>query len=83
MRFWDLGNKDVINCKTGRKIGCVGDLEIDLCNFCITDLYVPVGSKFCGCIGKKQEYRIPVKAVVRVGVDIILVDIDEKKCLFQ
>lgn len=83
MRFWELGNKDVINCKNGRRLGCVGDLEIDLCSFSVTDFYIPVGSKYCGCIGKKAEYRIPVKSVVRVGVDIILVDVDEKKCLVK
>ena len=41
MRFWELGNKDVINCKNGHRLGCVGDLEIDVCRFCITDIYVP------------------------------------------
>ena len=39
MRFWELGNKDVINCKNGHRLGCVGDLEIDVCRFCITDIY--------------------------------------------
>ena len=52
MRFWELGNKDVINCKNGHRLGCVGDLEIDVCRFCITDIYVPTGGKYCGCIGK-------------------------------
>ena len=79
MRFWELGNKDVINCKNGHRLGCVGDLEIDVCRFCITDIYVPTGGKYCGCIGKKSEYRIPVGAVIRVGVD----SIDEKKCLVK
>ena len=63
MRFWELGNKDVINCKNGHRLGCVGDLEIDVCRFCVTDIYVPTGGKYCGCIGKKSEYRIPVGAV--------------------
>ena len=22
MRFWELGNKDVINCKNGHRLGC-------------------------------------------------------------
>ena len=37
MRFWELGNKDVINCKNGHRLGCVGDLEIDVCKMCIRD----------------------------------------------
>ena len=54
MRFWELGNKDVINCKNGHRLGCVGDLEIDVCRFCVTDIYVPTGGKYCGCIGKRE-----------------------------
>ena len=30
-----------------------------------------------------ERNRIPVGAVIRVGVDSILVDIDEKKCLVK
>lgn len=80
VRFWELGNREVINCKDGKRLGHVGDMEIDLSNGCITCFYIPVGSKYCGCMGKRGEYRIPYCAVVKIGVDIILVDIDEKKC---
>ena len=34
-------------------------------------------------LAKKSEYKIPVGAVIRIGVDSILVDIDEKKCLVK
>ena len=54
MRFWELGNKDVINCKNGHRLGHVGDLEIDVFKFCITAIYIPSGIKYCGCIGKKS-----------------------------
>ena len=45
--------------------------------------FLPVGSKYCGCMGKRGEYRIPYGCVVKIGVDIILVDIDEKKCFVK
>lgn len=83
VRFWELGCREVINCKNGKKLGYVGDIGIDLERGCITELYITVGSKYCGCIGKKGEYCIPFGAVVRIGVDIILVDIDEKKCFVK
>lgn len=57
MRFWELSNKDVINCKNGHRLGCVGDLEIDVCKLCITDFYVPTGGKYCGCLGKNQNIK--------------------------
>ena len=34
-------------------------------------------------MGKRGEYRIPYGCVVKIGVDIILVDIDEKKCFVK
>ena len=36
VRFWELGNREVINCKDGKRLGHVGDLEIDLAGGCIT-----------------------------------------------
>lgn len=60
VRFWELGNREVINCKDGRRLGCVGDIEIDLGNGCITCLFVPVGSKYCGCMGKKGNTGFPM-----------------------
>ena len=83
MRFWELSNKDVINCKNGHRLGCVGDLEIDVCKLCITYFYVPHGGLYCRRLANKPEYNIPVRAVIRIGVDSILVDIDEKKCLVK
>ena len=71
---------EVINCKTGRRLGCVGDIGINAKDGCVTNLYVPSGSKYFGCIGKKGEYCIPFGSVARIGPDVILVDIDEKKC---
>lgn len=83
VRFWELGNREVVNCRNGKKLGNIGDIGLDLEKGCIRDLFIPVGSKFCGCVGKKGEYCIPYSAVVRIGVDIILVDVDEKKCFVK
>ena len=77
VRFWDLGNREVINCKDGKKLGCVGDVEIDLGKPAAS----PVSSSRWGVNtaavwGRKGEYRIPYGCVVKIGVDIILVDIE-------
>lgn len=81
MRFWELSDHEVINCKDGKRLGQVGDIEINLHNCTIEALFIPKGNKYCGCIGKKFEIRVPMDRVVKIGVDIILVDIDEKKCI--
>ena len=83
IRFWDLSNMEVINIRNGKRLGRVGDLGINLEKGCITDLYIPSGSKYWGCIGKKGEYDIPFCCVEKFGTDVILVDIDEKKCYIK
>ena len=76
MRFWELKEKEVINCRDGKRLGYVADLEIDVSCGKIQCLYVPGPGKFCGCIGKGIEYAIGWNQIVRIGKDIILVDIE-------
>lgn len=75
MRFSELKQKEVINCKDCRKLGFVTDLEIDDCNGKILKIIVPGPGRFCGCIGRVSEYCIPYNRIIRIGSDIILVDI--------
>lgn len=81
MNFLELRQKDVINCKTGERLGFVIDLEFELENGCICFLIVPKAEKLIRCFGKNQIYRIPYKKIFKIGHDTILVDINEKECL--
>ena len=63
MRFCDLTEKEVINVCDCKCLGNVHDLDIDECDGRIRALIVPG----------------PGKWFVRIGPDIILVDIDEKE----
>ena len=47
MRFWELKQKEVINIKTCRRMGYVGDLEFDPVTGCITAIIIP-GRPACG-----------------------------------
>ncbi|MDO4554673.1 MAG: YlmC/YmxH family sporulation protein [Lachnospiraceae bacterium] len=78
MRFWELKEKEVINCKDGKRLGYVADLEFDPLSGKICRVYVPGPGKFCGCFGKTAEYVIGWNQIVRIGTDILLVDIDVK-----
>ena len=82
MRFWELSNKDVINCKNGHRLGCVGDLELMYVNY-VSQISMFLQEEILRLSWQKSEYKIPVGAVIRIGVDSILVDIDEKKCLVK
>lgn len=80
MRFCELQEKDVINVKDCKCFGRVRDLDLDECKGLICALIVPGPGKWFGCIGKEFELFIPWENVVKIGPDIILVDIDEKEC---
>ena len=76
MRFWELTEKEVINCKDGKRLGYVADIEIELPAGKVSKLYVPGQGKFCGCFGKATEYEIYWNQIVRIGEEIILVDVE-------
>ena len=57
----------------------VRDLDFDECGGCIKALIVPGPAKWMGCMGREFELFIPWCKIVKIGPDIILVDIDEKE----
>jgi YlmC/YmxH family sporulation protein len=84
MRLYELKQKEVINIKSCRSLGCVSDLDIDCKSGCVLALIVPGPGKLCWFLGREFEYVIPWRCIVQIGADIILVDIQEeelrKKC---
>ena len=79
MRFCDLKEKEVINICNGCCLGFVADLEIDSCNGCILALIIPGCGKIWSIFGKGNETIIPWNQVVKIGPDIILVEIPEHR----
>ena len=71
MRICELKQKEVINTCTCRSLGCP------------TALIVPGPGKLCCLFGHDSEYLIPWECICRIGDDIILVEIEEEKCLHK
>ena len=77
MRFLDLCEKEVVSVEEGRFIGHVRDLEFDpLCGK-ICAIIVPGPGKYMGIFCRDYEYCIPWVKIVKIGPDIILVNICE------
>ena len=73
----DLRDKDVINVNDGKKLGCVTDVDIDVCNGRLVAIMVPGESR--GFIfGRCEEIRIPWDRIVKIGNDTILVDLKNR-----
>lgn len=81
MRLCELREMEVINLCSCRKLGNVMDLCLNLHKGCIEAIIVPVPGKWHGLFGCDTEYEIPFECIKKIGKDIIMVEINEEKCL--
>jgi YlmC/YmxH family sporulation protein len=75
MRISDLQSKDVVNVGDGKRLGTIGDLEIDADSGLVQALVIPSQSRFFGMVGGGQDYVVPWNQIVKIGSDVILVDL--------
>ncbi|MGI9951133.1 YlmC/YmxH family sporulation protein [Moorellaceae bacterium AZ2] len=75
VRVSELRLRDVINVVDGRRLGLIKDVEIDVEEGRIRALILPGQTgKFLFFFGHNEDMVIPWEKVVKVGVDVILVD---------
>ena len=77
LRACDLRQKEVINIVNASRLGYVYDVEINFETGNIVAIIVPGKPRILGVIGKKDDYVIPWDNIVRVGEDIVLVEMSE------
>ena len=75
MSYSELCYKEVIDVHTGSRLGYVCDLELDDKEGCVVSLVTPGRPRFFGLLGREEDYILPWKDIVRIGTDIILVEI--------
>ena len=75
--FTELRNKEVINVLSGRLLGHVCDVILDLRRNCILGFVVPGCKSFFNVFKHNQEIFIPLSCICKVGEDVILVEIIE------
>ena len=79
MRIYDLKQKEVINVKDCKRLGYVGDVDLDMEKGCVLALIVPGPGGICGFLGREKEYIIPFCDICQVGNDVILVELKNKE----
>jgi len=77
MRLCELKEKEVINVCNCKCLGFVVDIDIDVCTGVVLALIIQGCGKMWSMFGRGSELLIPWSQVVRVGPDIILVEIPE------
>ncbi len=71
--FDQLKEKEVINCRDGRVLGCICDLELDPCSGKITHIVLPPYGSFFVFSKSKNKIVIPWDHIDRIGEDVIIV----------
>ncbi|MED4202664.1 YlmC/YmxH family sporulation protein [Neobacillus mesonae] len=65
--------KDVVNVSDGRRLGNIGDIEINLTTGRIEAVVISGSGRMLGIFGKEEEIVISWKNIIKIGQDVILV----------
>lgn len=65
--------KDVVNVADGRKLGNIGDIDININTGKIEAVIIGGAGKVLGFFGKDEDIVIPWKNILKIGEDVILV----------
>lgn len=71
----DLREKEIINVKDGTKLGLISDIEVDLEAGRVEAIVIPGPGKILGLFGRNEDYVIRWENIVRIGSDVILVEL--------
>ena len=76
----ELRNKEVINAKSGCRVGFVSDVEINTCDGRLSAIIIWGRPRCFGLFGKDDDIRICLENIQVIGNDTILVcaDIPER-----
>lgn len=72
----DIRNKEVINIKTGVRLGFPSDIEFDTENGKILSLIVPGNYRIMGLFGKESDIVIKWESIKTIGDDLIIIDME-------
>jgi YlmC/YmxH family sporulation protein len=70
----DLRLREVVNTLDGKRLGIIGDMEIDIDSGEIKAIIVPGGNRILGLFGRDEDIVVPWAKVKKIGVDVILVE---------
>ena len=65
--------KDVVNVADGKRLGNIGDIDINLTTGKIEAVIISGNGRVLGFFGKDEEIIIPWKNILKIGQDVILV----------
>ncbi|MBS3938063.1 MAG: YlmC/YmxH family sporulation protein [Peptococcaceae bacterium] len=79
LRVHELREKEIVNIRNGQRIGFIGDLDVDIEEGRIRALIVIGQGRMLGLFGRDNDVSIPWAKIVKIGMDIILVDLPDSE----
>jgi YlmC/YmxH family sporulation protein len=73
VKISDFQIKDVVNVSDGKRLGNIGDIDINLNTGKIDTVVISGSGKVLGIFGKDEEIVIPWRNILKIGQDVILV----------
>ncbi len=72
----DIRNKEVINIKTGARLGFPSDIEIDIETGNLVSIVVPGNYRIMGLFGKDSDIIIKWEHIKTIGDDLIIIEME-------
>ena len=76
VKISELQQKDVVNVANGKRLGNLGDIDINWTTGQIEAIIIIGTGKVLGLFGRADEMIIPWRDIVKVGADVILGRLD-------
>lgn len=73
MNISEFQIKDVVNVSNGKRLGSIGDIDINVTTGKIQAIVIGGTGKVFGFFGKEEEIVISWRNIVKIGEDVILV----------
>lgn len=77
IKISDLRDREIINVLDGKRLGPIKDIVLDLENGKIRAIVLAAltGGRILGIFGRNDDLVIPWDKIVRIGVDVVLVEV--------
>ncbi|GAB6098835.1 YlmC/YmxH family sporulation protein [Halanaerocella petrolearia] len=81
MRLSQLQGKEIVNLHNGERLGLINntDLIFNTKTGALESILIPNQRGLFGMVGRKQELEIPWDSVVKVGSEIVIIDLPLEK----
>ena len=73
----ELRNKEIINIKTGERLGYVDDIEFDTEDSAVRSFIVYGRARLFGLLGREDDIVITCDDIEIIGVDTMLISVNE------